>query len=719
MSSPMLFLSDWENKFPSAIVHNTTTNASFIRFAALLKHMGVKNHNFCLTLLDPELEFVDPYDPYISQENMLRVAAECYNNVWYYLREIARSPAGTPERPIKFRANRGNMALMWLFFNHITLMLIQIRQTGKSFSTDTLMRYLLNVRCRKADIVLLTKDDDLRMKNLERIKEIETLLPFYLRQSGKGDISNTEELTIKKFGNSYKGYLPNKSEKMALNVGRGLTSEIFQADEFAFLFNIEISLPAALAAGTAKRDIARENDAPYGTILTTTAGKRDDRDGKFAYETMLGAAIWTEAFYDAADEEDLRMLVQKASPANDIMVNCSFNHRQLGYTDDWLRNAIREARATGEAADRDFGNVWTSGGLSSPLSLEQMEILRNSEKDPLFSEICRPYGYITRWQIPEHTVKSTLLSESTVLSLDTSDAVGQDDIGMHIKSVKTGGVIGAGNYNETNLMVFAQWICDMLVDYPKMTLVIERRSSGASIIDYLLMMLPAKGINPFTRIYNKGVQEADEYPERFEEIMDYARTKRPETLTKYKKLFGFATSATGATSRTELYSTTLLNAARLTGNMVGDKKTIDQILGLETKNGRVDHAHGKHDDLVISWLLGHWFITMGKRLAFYGINTREILSLNRINQVENSQQNVYDRIEQDNMRKQLDVLIDQMKKERDEYVAARLENKIRSIAGHIKKDLFAYESVDALMEQIKTERRTSRTQQRFGYGSNR
>lgn len=708
MSAPLLFLKDWDEKFPSAMVHNSTTNASFLRYSALLKSMQVRNHLFPLCLLDPELEFVDPFDPYISQENMLRVAAECYNNVWYYLREIARSPAGTPEKPIKFRANRGNMALMWLFFNHITTLLIQIRQTGKSFSTDTLMRYLLNIRCRKADIVLLTKDDDLRMKNLERIKEIETLLPFYLRMSTKADISNTEELTIKKLGNSYKGYLPNKSEKMALNVGRGLTSEIFQGDEFAFLFNIEISLPAALAAGTAKRDIARENDAPYGTILTTTAGKRDDRDGKFAYETMLGAATWTEAFFDAANEEELRQLVQKSSPANDILVNCTFNHRQLGYTDDWLRQAIRDARATGEAADRDFGNVWTSGGLSSPLSLEHMEMIRSSEKDPQFSEICRPYGYITRWQIPEHTVRSTLLNESTVLSLDTSDAVGQDDIGMHIKSVKTGGVIGAGNYNETNLMVFAQWICDMLVTYPKLTLIIERRSSGASIIDYLLMMLPAKGVNPFSRIYNKGIQDADEYPERFEEIIDYARTKRPETLTKHKKLFGFATSSTGATSRTELYSTTLVNAARLTGSLVGDKKTIDQILGLETKNGRVDHAHGKHDDLVISWLLGHWFITMGKRLSYYGINTREVLSLNRVNQVENSQQNIYDRSEQDNLRRQLDLLIEQIKKERDEYVTARLESKIRSIASQLKTDSFTYESVDALIEQIRQERRMAR-----------
>jgi hypothetical protein len=702
----LLFLDDWQN-YPDAIIDLDTKNKSFVRISALYKEMGIKNHAFPLALLNPELKNVDPFDPNLQIDQMAMIAIECKQNFMYFLREIVRIPGSTIEMPIYFRANRANIALAWLFYNHITTILIQPRQTGKSLTSDLIMTAMLNIVCTMTQINLLTKDETLRSANLERLKNIEHELPFYLKQRGRGDIGNTEELSVKSLGNTYRGHLPNRSPKLALNVGRGLTSPIFQIDEAAFFFNIAISMPAALAAGTAARDKAIMKNEPYGTILTTTAGKKDDVDGSYVYNLLINSAVWSERFLDAENHKELEQLIRRNSPKGELRVNCTFNHRQLGYTDDWMRRALEDSNSQGEAADRDFFNIWTSGSVLSPLPVDVAKIIRESESDKYYDEIAIQ-GYITRWYLPTNEITSYMARYDTVLSIDSSDAAGGDDIAAIRRNIKTGEVIAAGNYNETNLIVFCEWLFSEMMRFPKMTLIIERRSTGAMIIDYLLLMFVSKGVNPFKRIYNKVVQEADEFPDRFKEINKADYLISQELVTKYKKTFGFATSATGATSRTELYSTTLLSSAKVTGNKVKDKRTIDQILGLIIKNGRVDHPPGEHDDLAITWLLGYWLLTLGKNLHFYGINSRDILSENIINIQNNKPLDVFERNEQQYLRTQIENLIEEIKSEKDEYIASNLENKLRMLANRLNDSDKAILSVDELINNLKDFRYNNR-----------
>jgi hypothetical protein len=702
----ILFEKDWDN-YPGAIVDTKCSNVSFLRYAALLKDMGVKNYHFPLVLFNKELQGKDPYDPNLTIEEMATFAIEFKQNPWAYFRMVSRAPGGTFDDPIPFRANRGNIALFWLFFNHITTILIQIRQTGKSFSTDTLMNYLMNIRCVNTQINLLTKDDTLRSANLERLKNIELELPFYLKQRTRNDLGNTEELTIKSLGNSYRGHLPNKSPKMALNVGRGLTSPIFHIDEAAFFYNIAISLPAALAAGTAARDMAKRKGDPYGIIITTTAGKQDDRDGKFMHNMVLNSAIMTEKFYDAKDEEELHWMIRKNSPKGELRVNCTYSHRQLGYTDAWLKEAIETTGAVGEDADRDFFNVWTSGSQLSPIPVAAAAAIRESQVEAVYTEITAPYGYITRWYIPEHEIQSRMNSSSYILGADTSDAAGGDDIALVLRDIKTGEVIATGNYNETNLITFSEFLCNWLVRFSTVTLIVERRSTGAMILDYLLMMLPSKNIDPFTRLYNKAVQEADEYPDRFKEINKPVYTRSNETYTKYKRLFGFATSSTGATSRSELYSTTLLNSAKLTGDKVKDSKLIDQILGLVIRNGRVDHAEGSHDDLCISWLLSFWLLSQGKNLNYYGINSRDIMISNKKVQEDNSPLALYKAREDKILRQKIETLVEDIKNEKDPYVIQLLETKLMNLASLLNQEDQQTLSVDDLIKNLRESRRAN------------
>ena len=706
----ILFLEDWM-KYPGAIVDTECPNVSFVRMAALYRDMGIKNHGWPLQLLNPQLQGVDPFDPNLTLEQQLEIAIEAKNNFFFFLRSCIRTPDGTDDNPIYFKANRGNLALFWLFFNHITTLLIQPRQTGKSINTNALMTYLLNVRCTKTHINQINKDESLRSINLERLKQLDTEMPWYLKQRTKRDIANTEELKIASLENSYESHLPSASPKQAYKVGRGHTSAIWHIEEAAFLTNIAITMPSALAAGTAAREIAKLKNEPYGTIITTTAGKKDDKDGKYIYDQLINAAVWTEHFLDARDATELEELIRRNSPKGELRVNCTFSHRQLGYSDQWLKEALEATGAVGEDADRDFFNIWSSGTQSSPLPLEILTRIRESEVTDCYNEITPPHAYMTRWYVSEYHLALHMKNSYHVMGIDSSDAAGGDDIGLHIRDIKTGATTAVGNYNETNLIAFAEWLCQWLMRYENLLMIIERRSTGSTIIDYLLLMLPDRGIDPFKRLYNQVVQDAEEHKERFNEINKPLPHRRPEVYVKYKKTFGFATSANGVTSRTELYSTTMLKIMKLTADTVKDPMLINQILGLVIRNNRVDHNVGERDDLVIGSLLTGWVILNAKNLSFYGINSKDLLKQNPAVQQEVTAQSSYDNRYNDYVRQQIEALLQQLNQEKDEYVCMSLEQQLKGLYPKLIQEDQQLFSVDDLINQIRNKRRSGRSHQ--------
>jgi hypothetical protein len=728
----VLYAEDW-SRYPGSKPNYDTKNESYLKLAGTYYAMGIKNYAFMLALHDQSLKDVDPFSPLLTELEMIKIAIECKVNPWYYFREIAKVPARSGSDAVPLLANRGNIALYWCFFNHVMTYLVQIRQTGKSISTDVLDSYLLNIRCRGTTINLLTKDDALRSENIQRLKDIIDEMPFYLKQRSKKDLDNTELINISSLGNWYKAHLPQKAKKFALNTGRGMSSPIFRVDEGPFQANIEISLPAALAAGVAMRNKARANNEPYGTTLTTTAGKKDDPDGRYFYQQICAAAEWTEKFFDAKDATELEVMIRAVSRGlkekmrvgdevirGEFAVNITMNHRQLGYDDAWLLTALEETKSVGDAADRDFFNRWTSGSLSSPLSIQQMEIIRGSQKEPLYVEDCKigSFRVPCRWYIPKDSVEMYMAKNSSILSADTSDGAGGDDISLSLTDVKTGMLIASFNVNQVNLLAFSEWVCERwIIQCPNVTLIPERRSSAIALIDHLLLILPDRGIDPFKRIFNRIVNDPDENKTAYEEIK-LPLSRRPHDIyVRYKKAFGRATSGGGMTSRSDLYSTTLISAARNCGHMVNDKTTIDQILSLETRNGRVDHAPGEHDDAVIGWLLGHWMLTKAKNLLHYGIQVTDILSRNRGGS-ENGGVITKEQREQIFYRDKIKDLLGKLEQEQSEIISMKIENELRFYNSKLIIEENEVLSLDELISKTKeTKKQNIISKNRNHYGT--
>lgn len=705
----ILHAQDWK-KYPGAIIDYQTRNPSALAMAMKYKKMGVVNNAFFLALHNPALVGVDPFDPNNTTETMIAIAVECKQNPWYIFREIFKAPAlaGTQASMVEF--NRANISLWWCFFNHVTYILIQPRQTGKSFSTDLLMTCLFNFYCSNTKINLLTKDEKLRSENILRLKGIYEELPGYLNLKTRNDSNNTELISVKALGNYYLTNLPNASPKRAYNIGRGLTTAIFHIDEPPFQPNIAISMPAALAAMGAAIDAAIRNDEPYGVILTTTAGKKDDKDGRFVYKYANDSAKWSERFFDAGNSTELEKMVRRNSKTGVYRIYGLFGYRQLGKDEKWLRSQIERVGGTPDDINRDFFNIWTSGTQLSPLPTHITEKMSVSVVDEQYQQISALGGYIIRWYLPEDQIVPYMTTHKTVACIDTSDGSGGDSISFVLLDVQTGEVVAVGEFNETNLITFAQWLLWFLCTYLNSTMIIERRSSGATIIDYLLMFLPQKGIDPFTRLFNWVVNDHVEHKERYAEAKTHMTRRREDVYVRSKKYFGFATSGGGQTSRSELYSTTLQNAAKRCADKIKDRALTEQLMSLVTRNGRVDHEIGGHDDLVIGWLLGHWFLSMAKNLSHYGIDPRSIMINNRPKEVASPSQ-AYFEYEQIQIRNRIQELFEKLSGENDQFMSERYERELRHLDSRIILKDGEHFSIDALLNHAKEEKRNMRYSQ--------
>ena len=701
----ILFKGDWVNKHPGAIIHDTTKNKSFIHIVKVYESMGVSNCAFPLALHNPDLKDIDPFDPDLGRREIEMITDEVADNFWYYIREVVRIPNEGGIEGIPFRANRGSLTTYWLFHNHITTIVVQPRQTGKTVSMSSLMRGLLNIYTVKTPINFLTLDDVLRQETVDTIRGLEYELPYYFKLTGPEDSEkNPKTITVHALGNILRGFLPQRSKKAARNVMRGQTTAIFWIDEAASLYNIDISLPVLLMAGNDARQKAEQRGTPYGTILTTNAGDKADASARYIYGLLQDSTVWSETFLDCKDLNDLKKVIAGANSAKEVRINATFSHRQLGYTDEWLIKNLKAAMADGRDAEKDLLNRWKDGSAESPLSQEDIKSINDSLVTDPRTEI-DTHGYVVRYYVGKEEFDEICNNRGAVIATDTSDAVGRDDISFVVRDIRDGGVIAASTINEVNLLGFANWLADWLIKYTKTILIPERRSSGVTIIDIIIEVLLSKRIDPFNRIFNWVIHDIENYPDVADELRKPVSIRSSSIYLKYRKQFGYGTSASGKASRNNLYGVVLTQAVKYTSHLVRDAIIIQQLSSLMVRNGRIDHPDGEHDDMVIGWLLSYWLMVYGKNLNYYNISSAEILSRNtRINSKEERSQKqqveYINRLKEEVLR-----LSKQIVDSKDPVSIMVSENKLRTILENNKLLSETIGSFSELKNRIEMEKR--------------
>lgn len=620
----MIFLlSDWDN-YPDAIPDISTKNRSFVKYAAVLKAMGCENWHWPLALTNPELQGIDPHDPKLTEEEKVLVKKEIAANPVYFFREVFRVRGSDNYQPMD--ANRGVMAAIWLFYTCTDFALVMQRQRGKTSVAHGIEIDMLYTRTRNTTSFLYTKDPALKKAHIRDFKEHLAALPPYVCPILPTDADNTEMLECGTLGNvMYTGSGTPTREK-AEKTGRGNPVRWSLGDEVPFAKNSRYAIPALYAATQTHRRLAKESGNIYCNAIFTTAGDLDDDDGKYCYNLIHNGIYYNERIlFDCADRETLARVVAKGSKTLRPMVNVTLSYRQLGISEEEQLMIVANVGADNAATiNKDYYNVWETGSAESPFSRKMLDVIHLSKREADYTQLTEDL-YTVSWFIPMDQIDEVLRTREIIMTLDSSDAQGSDYNAMIFHDGRTMEVLGTCNVNEANLNKYSLWIANIMIEYPRILFLPERKSSAPTIIDTVAGMLIANGMNPFKRIFNRAVDDPSILPNQsLASIENYPYNEGEALYIKYKKTFGFMT--TQGTRRT-LYDTVLIEATNSCAHLINCQNLSSQLKGLIKKNGRVDHGTDGNDDSVVSWLLGHWFVRYGRNLSFYCLDSRKLMTM--------------------------------------------------------------------------------------------
>lgn len=605
-----MFLFKSDEKTHGGCYDYNTSNTSALRMSLMYKKMGIKNHSFLLYLSQPELAKYDPYNlTDNSRELAQRIAIEVKTNPWYYFRQLVKvQSSGGDDIPFIF--NRFNVALIWSYLNSIDTLSCLARQNGKSVTVQTLVSWLFFFVAYKSRFGLVTKDATLVAESVGRLKEIRNSLPQYLIYN-QNDSDNQEGLTYNSLKNEYITFISPADKKAARSLGRGHSFIFLQEDEFNYLRNIRLAHPSISSCLDTAGEQARLHGIPSAKMMTSTWGRLADDSGAYGFDLKRKALRFSERLYDMENHEELIKFVHENSKNDTLYLD--FHWKLLGKDQAWYDRVTRDK--TREEILVDYEGEWLISSDASILPETLLNKISASVKEPVhYSSV----GKLTmKWYVDQDIVTSEDYKyRHFIIGCDTADNIGEDYTTLVMIDPTDCAVVATCRTNITNLFDVVKGIYELLNMFPNSILIAERNKNGALFLDILISMMTKDGMNPFNRLYNTFIQEWSGSSRALSDI-DLSDGRN-------RSHFGFKTTK-AADSRDILYSKVIVNMLNFMGHKLYDADIVDEIKTLTIRNGRVDHALGKHDDTTISFLLTGFFVLFGKNLHMYGIRSEEIL----------------------------------------------------------------------------------------------
>lgn len=595
-----------------AIYDFQTRNKSFLIVQQQLGLLGIKNNAFHLILLNPALQGVDPYDKNLTPTQVMMIIQECKLNIFYYLREVVRIQEDGGNI-VPFRMDRGTLAATFCFINNINFYLMKPRQTGKTVGITALLSWAFKFSGPNSSFLFGNYKEDGSKKNLRAMRNILQSLPSYLANAGLTTVDNSGK-TVRKTDNikSYVEPATNNqamvasspsTEQAADIVGRGYTQAYQYLDEAEFIAYIDVIMKVSgMAFNTASRN-AEKNGSGYCRILTTTPGDLGNaKTCQRALKIVEDALPWDEKFYDIEDTHELKQTVKAKSAFRFIYIE--YDYKQLGLGEDWFIDACSNVGNDVTRIRREILLQRISGSSDSPFEQEELDDLVANCKKPMFVKTVGKIYDILFYEKPK---KKRLY----FISVDPSDGTGGDNYAITIMDPYTLHVVA--EFRSPYMTIHG---CNDLVNFmvdnyfPKALIIVERNRNGGAVIE---VMKQSKLRN---MIYS--TPEANSDTSRVRDKMDENGFIKEEFIKN--KYFG----ATTTSNTRAVMMNILVDAVHFAKDIVNTKYIVEDITNLIVKNDKIQAASGKHDDNVMSWLIGLYVYYYGERLERYGFRKNEL-----------------------------------------------------------------------------------------------
>ena len=594
------------NKFDLKTYHVDfdTSNVSFLKMAAILDAEGIENAYFMLALEDKKLKGVDPYDPDLSEEMMIRILRECANNRWYFYREVFRvSEAGASTGVgggSPFILNRGNLAYLWAMSLNISTYLIMPRQTGKTWAAiaDATWTHQFVVG---SNILHFNKNQSDANMNLRRVQEAIQMLPMYMQHSNIDNLDPSDKRKVKNNEKTIRNAINATLEAMASagneakadSIARGKTASKIWYDEMAFIFFNEAIYGAATPAYEKAREIAIKNGIPYAISITTTPGDLATPHGAFAYKMKEDAIPFSEHMYDMKRDKLFDRINNTPDKTDFIFIQ--FSYLQLGETEDWyLKRAKKMANPL--KARREYLLEWINSNGNSPFDPDDIELIGDlSNQKALGVEEYRINKYYTLRVYEEYHGKKPVL-----IGVDVSGSLGRDCTAVVVvnpETLKPMAVFKSNMIPSDHLRKFL--ITLVTKRYPHCILSIENNSVGKPLLDELRDTSISRCIYKERKKKNidQGIHSFTK--NRKQEVVEYGHNVNPTTRPQMMEM--------------------LENIVHYSPAHMAIPELYEEIQHMELRNGRIDHSSATHDDVTMAYLGILWVVRFGTGMKNKGI----------------------------------------------------------------------------------------------------
>ena len=198
-------------------------------------------------------------------------------NPWYFLREIARIP-DQGGSPVRYKANRGNIAQAWCITKGLDSWLCLPRQQGKTMSALSMESWMYLFGTSNSQFIFINKSGPDAKENLNRLRQLIELLPEYMQCESLVSLDGTVTKGVKNAtkianpvnNNSVIIKAQATSHDKALSLARGLTAPVLHFDEPEFTNHIKTIISNSVATYMTASANAKRNGAMYGRIFTCT-----------------------------------------------------------------------------------------------------------------------------------------------------------------------------------------------------------------------------------------------------------------------------------------------------------------------------------------------------------------------------------------------------------------------------------------------------------------
>ena len=369
-----------------------TKNTSFLQTAQELKSLGIKHWYFPLKVKYPHFNItsVDPFDPELPAETIARIHRESKDNIWYWVREVARIPAKGAPKPFQPMLTRASAAMAWNFEHNIDFMVCQPRQTHKTTWINLLLSHAFIYDLSNVDIPMMHLQEKDVTRNVEMFRDYIMNLPPYMNPwSDRQKPPGIKSIKYDKHKTQIYPLCQPDSEVAAMDKLRGMTLFVGFLDEFEYINYITNIISGAKPAMESGRTISKKTGARCCIMYASTPGNLETENGKASQRLIDNTPVWSEKYYDLSNEE-VEQLFEKnidEDGTDKTMIRrfyIEYNYKQLRKDDNWLALQYKEAEATGDLAEyrRGFLLQRFRGAQGELFKQGDIDFINNNVREP-------------------------------------------------------------------------------------------------------------------------------------------------------------------------------------------------------------------------------------------------------------------------------------------------------------------------------------------------